>query len=700
MRSRPARGLCLSVCLSVCLSIVTSEPARGEGALEPPRLPGPALDVPVDTDGDGLSSFGDRWFFNWWLSQGGSLEKALLSAQVSDGVVGLGAFFSSREAALSPAAPISFGGSAEPAAAGGGSHSSHIDFTRRIPPDIVPNEVSRQPRATPDGAFFVFSSAADLGFGSNGKFQVYRVAVNARDVSTILLVSVDTSGNMAAQNCDSPSVSDDGLVIAFHTTAQLDPVLDQNNHQDVYVRDLRGAQPVTRLVSASAATGDAGDALSRYPSVSGDGTVVAFTSKASDLLKGDPGTGGIDNVYRVGSDGVSPAMERVSVDDFGNPCTGFGGDCRSFDLSLQSAGKVLNADGKLIVFQGAPQNPNGGFSLIQSLPCNSSPFANLQVFLRDLRDAGNPRTFVASARWINQQTISCGNGSSRRPSISTDGSRIVFSSLADNLVSQDNNSAEDIFFVNVAEVVLTIPVPVRASVSWNGTQANGASRLPMITPDGQHIVFTSLATNLDPDTDSNAQQDIFVRHLEASTTRRMNMDCTDEQANGLSTNPDIFLDGWGVVYESLATNLLDCNQDAPGQACTSPTDQNGKRDVFESRLKPRFVRGDVDLNGTINLTDAQRIFNWLFSGGPRPECLDAADVDDNSMIQGTDGQRILDFLFDGGPPPECPFGTIGGTTTVDPAAADFDPTDDCQSCKRRPAYASPDHDHGGQTGCP
>lgn len=28
-------------------------------------LPGPGLDVPVDVDGDGVSSFGDRWAFNY-----------------------------------------------------------------------------------------------------------------------------------------------------------------------------------------------------------------------------------------------------------------------------------------------------------------------------------------------------------------------------------------------------------------------------------------------------------------------------------------------------------------------------------------------------------------------------------------------------------------------------------------------------------
>jgi hypothetical protein len=46
----------------------------------------------------------------------------------------------------------------------------------------------------------------------------------------------------------------------------------------------------------------------------------------------------------------------------------------------------------------------------------------------------------------------------------------------------------------------------------------------------------------------------------------------------------------------------------------------------------RFVRGDVDSDGAVDLTDAVRILDHLFLGGPPPECLDAADTDDDAEL--------------------------------------------------------------------
>ena len=52
--------------------------------------------------------------------------------------------------------------------------------------------------------------------------------------------------------------------------------------------------------------------------------------------------------------------------------------------------------------------------------------------------------------------------------------------------------------------------PVRLSVATDGTQANGASLLVAVTPDGRHVLFTSGASNLVAG-DSNGVDDLFVR---------------------------------------------------------------------------------------------------------------------------------------------------------------------------------------------
>ncbi len=67
-----------------------------------------------------------------------------------------------------------------------------------------------------------------------------------------------------------------------------------------------------------------------------------------------------------------------------------------------------------------------------------------------------------------------------------------------------------------------------------------------------------------------------------------------------------------------------------------------------------FHRGDADNNAVLQLTDAVRVLNYLFTGGVEPACFDAADADDNGVLQLTDAVRILGYLFLGGVAPASP----------------------------------------------
>jgi hypothetical protein len=69
---------------------------------------------------------------------------------------------------------------------------------------------------------------------------------------------------------------------------------------------------------------------------------------------------------------------------------------------------------------------------------------------------------------------------------------------------------------------------------------------------------------------------------------------------------------------------------------------------------PTFRRGDSDANGMIDLTDAIKLLNFLFTGGPVPECLDAADFDDSGIADISDAIANLSFQFLGGPEPAAP----------------------------------------------
>src|SRR5581483_8759234 len=90
----------------------------------------------------------------------------------------------------------------------------------------------------------------------------------------------------------SPAVSADGRYVAFASDATNLVPGDTNNATDVFVYD-RQAKTTTR-VSVAAGGGQAGDA-SFSPSLSGDGSVVAFVSRSADLVAGD--TAGGEDVF-------------------------------------------------------------------------------------------------------------------------------------------------------------------------------------------------------------------------------------------------------------------------------------------------------------------------------------------------------------------------------------------------------------------
>ena len=103
----------------------------------------------------------------------------------------------------------------------------------------------------------------------------------------------------------------------------------------------------------------------------------------------------------------------------------------------------------------------------------------------------------------------------------------------------------------------------------------------------------------------------------------------------------------------------------PGElGCETVTETEDLVDAMCSyvQLEPStgvFMRGDVNGDDTVDLSDAQSLFNALYLGGPLPACDNAADVDDSGVVELTDGIALLNFLFNEGPPPAEPFRSCG-----------------------------------------
>jgi hypothetical protein len=83
-----------------------------------------------------------------------------------------------------------------------------------------------------------------------------------------------------------------------------------------------------------------------------------------------------------------------------------------------------------------------------------------------------------------------------------------------------------------------------------------------------------------------------------------------------------------------------------------------------------FARGDVNLSGRIDLTDALLVLNYLFLEGPAPACEDAADADDSSALNLADVLVLLNYLF----------ANAGGVLPPPFPATGVDPTPDGLTC--------------------
>ncbi len=86
--------------------------------------------------------------------------------------------------------------------------------------------------------------------------------------------------------------------------------------------------------------------------------------------------------------------------------------------------------------------------------------------------------------------------------------------------------------------------------------------------------------------------------------------------------------------------------------------------AFEE-LPTTFRRGEINGDGVIDLADALRLLNHLFSGQPAPRCEKAADIDDGGVLDISDAIQLLRHLFVAGDPPAEPYNEPGIDPTPD-----------------------------------
>lgn len=368
------------------------------------------------------------------------------------------------------------------------------------------------------GSLIAFDSDASnlVANDSNGVSDVF---VHDLQQGTTRRVSVG-----ANRGSFDPSLSGDGRYVAFESDATSLVANDRNGAADIFVHDL--AKDVTTLVSKGIKS--RANAGSHEPSLSSEGSDVAFSSYASDLVHGDSNSKP-DIFVR---DLTKKRTRRVSVGRRGK------------QANEGSYSPAISGDGRLIAFDSLASNLVRGDRNMSS-----------DIFVRDLRSKSTERVSLGIGG-------AEANGNSFDPAISDDGNVVAFWSKATNLVTDDTNNSADVFVHD-----RTTGVTERVSV---GPRRDGGSFQPALSADGRYVAFFSVRQLL-PD-DTNPDADIYVFDRVSRVLELATVGTTGGAPDGPSYRPDLSADGSIVAFHSFASNLV-------------PGDGNKSPDVFSRRMR-------------------------------------------------------------------------------------------------------------------
>ena len=270
------------------------------------------------------------------------------------------------------------------------------------------------PELSPDGRIVVFNSySALLPIDTNTDMDVY---VRDRSTGLLELMNVRSDGTVGDRGSYGGVVSADGRFVAFESsTSDLD--LDAvHAGGGIFLRD-RMLMTTTRISVSSEGQPELTGYSGLCPSLSADGSLVAFMSTAPDLVLGDTNSAGDVFIRDVPANRTT----RVSVTTDGQQANGSSGCPR------------MSADGRHVVF----------LSVASNLVAGDTNQAE-DLFVRDLQSGTTERINVSTGGAQAQPTSTSLNVS-QQFDVSANGRFVVFGSASSNLVPNDSNSYYDIF---------------------------------------------------------------------------------------------------------------------------------------------------------------------------------------------------------------------------------------------------------------
>jgi uncharacterized repeat protein (TIGR01451 family) len=347
------------------------------------------------------------------------------------------------------------------------------------------------------------------------------------------LASAGPTGTASNGEALVPSVSQDGTMVAFFSTATNLHPADTDPGPDVYVKNLRTGAVI---LASRAASGAKGNGESRSPAISADGSRVAFVSTATNLHPA-----GVPGVYV--KDLTTGAVQLASVTETGTPAND-GAD-----------GVTLSDDGSTVAFSTTATNLHP-----------EDPVADFDVYVKDLTTG---RLTLASLSASGEKRIGLfGSGAA---DLSANGGRVVFHSDVPGLHPADGDGAADVFVRDLRTGELTL-----ASTNDVGAKGNAQSTGPSLAGDGMRVAFNSYATNLDPALAVNGLNAIFLKDLATGDLSLVSRNAAGDLILFGVSNPSMSADAARIAFTSPSTNA-------------HPADADGLSDVFVKDLATGHV---------------------------------------------------------------------------------------------------------------
>ena len=255
------------------------------------------------------------------------------------------------------------------------------------------------------GRYVVFKSEADnlVSGDSNNKTDVFIKDLITDSIERVSVASDGSEANGAVNM--SVTVSADGRYVAFRSTSTSLSSVDLNGKPNIFLRD-RTAHKTTCI--SIPYDGTLIDGYTYNPTISDDGSVIAFEARATNLVPND--TNGYNDIFVY-----SLATQQIKrVTDNSN--------------DKDSYGTSMSADGRFISYR------SGATGIV-----TDDSNGEYDAFIYDTKNNTTVRVN------LNNSGEEATGGTTYSPAISADGSTVGYLSNAKNLVKGDNNNRGDIF---------------------------------------------------------------------------------------------------------------------------------------------------------------------------------------------------------------------------------------------------------------